>query len=238
MFPIWDDQVKWWYKPVFTWIIIAINIVVFMYQLWLSETGLEQFFMTYATLPAKIMDGQQWYSLITSMFLHGWRMHIIWNMLFLYVFGDNIESRMWNIQFLIFYLLSGIVWSFAHIFTDVSSIVPSLGASWAISWVLWAYLVMFPGSHIKMLNLSTMNVFYIWASQFLIYWIWIQVLTGFGSLASASEWWWVAYFAHIGWFAIWWLRWALTKWKYTKWELVSSQPTEIDIWWSNNSSKF
>ncbi len=238
MFPIWDDQVKWWYMPVFTWVIIAINIIVFMYQLWLSETGLEQFFMTYATLPAKIMHGEQWYSLITSMFLHGWRMHIIWNMLFLYVFWDNIESRMGNIQFLIFYLLSWVVWSFAHILTDTSSIIPSLWASWAISWVLGAYLVMFPGSRIKMLHLWSMKTFFVWASQFLLYWIWLQVLTWFGSLASASEWWWVAYFAHIGWFAIWWIWGAMTKGKYTKGELVSAQSTEIDVSWSDNWRKF
>lgn len=179
--------------------------------------------MTYATLPAKIVDGQQWYSLITSMFLHGWRMHIIWNMLFLYVFWDNIESRMGNIQFLLFYILSGVVWGFAHILTDTASMIPSLWASWAISWVLWAYLTMFPWSRIKMLHLWSMNTFYVWASQFLMYWIWIQVLTWFGSLASASEWGGVAYFAHIGWFAAWWLRWKFAAWKYTKWEFIASQ---------------
>lgn len=230
MFPIWDDQVKWWYKPVFTWIIIAINVIVFMYQLWLSETWLEQFFSTYATQPGEIIKWQQRYSLLTSMFLHGWRMHIIWNMLFLYVFWDNIESRMGSFTFLVFYLLSGLVWSVAHVLTDTASMIPSLWASGAISWVLWAYLIMFPGSRIKILDIRSMSTLFVWASQFLLYWIWLQVLTWFWSLASAGEWWWVAYFAHIGWFAAWWIRWTMTRWKYTKWEFVASS----DDWTLNN----
>ncbi|MBP6086196.1 rhomboid family intramembrane serine protease [Patescibacteria group bacterium] len=82
------------------------------------------------------MRGQQWYSLLTSMFLHGGRMHIIGNMVFLKTFGDNIEARMGNVKFLIFYLISGLVGSFAHILTDTASMIPSLGASGAISGVL------------------------------------------------------------------------------------------------------
>ena len=216
MFPIWDDQVKWWYIPIFTWLIIAINVIVFIYQLWLSDAWLDVFFTTYSTIPVKIMSWEQRYSLITSMFLHGWWMHIIGNMLFLYVFGDNIEARMGNIRFLIFYLLSGLVGSFAHVLTDTTSIVPSLWASWAISWVLWAYLVMFPGSRVKMRDPRLAGTYYVSASQFLLYWIVIQLFSGFGSLAMTWWWggWWTAWFAHIWWFAVGWIRGLMNKQRY------------------------
>lgn len=206
-----------------------------MYQLWLSDSWLQTFLYTYSTIPAKIVHGEQRYSLITSMFLHGWWMHIIGNMLFLKTFWDNVEARMGNFTFLLFYLIAWVVWWFAHVLTDTASMIPSLGASGAISGVLGAYLVMFPGSRVKILNLTNMSTLFVWASQFLIYWIGLQVVTWFGSLAWAADGW-VAYFAHIGWFATWWIRWVLTRWRYKKWELISAQSTTIDnndrfFWW-------
>lgn len=237
MFPIWDDQVKWWYTPVFTWVIIAINIIVFVYQLSLSPTWLEEFFVTYAVQPGEIIHGQSLITLITSMFMHGWRAHIIGNMVFLKTFGDNIEARMGNIKFLIFYFVTWIIASLAHILTDTASMIPSLWASWAISWVLWAYLIMFPWSRVKILDMRTMSTLFVRASQFLVYWIWFQLLTWFGSLAAAWEGGWVAYFAHIWWFAAWWIRGTITKGKYTKWHLVSDQELlQRDSWNPNRMS--
>ncbi len=204
MFPIWDDQVKWWYTLLFTWLIIAINVMVFLYQYSLGDNVLEQFYNTYAVIPSMIMDGQHLYTLITSMFLHGGWAHLLGNMLFLWVFGDNIEARIGNFKFLIFYLATWIIASFAHILTDVNSLIPSLWASGAISWVLWAYLALFPWARIKVLDLRFWQTYFVPAGQFLIYWIVIQVVTGIGSLSIA----WgggVAYFAHIGGFAAWWI---------------------------------
>ncbi len=205
MFPIWDDQVKWWYTPVFTWAIIVINVLVFLFESSLSEVWLEAFFQQYAVIPSMIMSGENLTSLITSMFLHGWWMHLIGNMLFLWVFGDNIEARIGNMKFLMFYLLTGIAASFAHILTDTSSMIPSLGASGAISAVLGAYLVLFPWSRVKVLDFRMWQTYFVPAIQFLGYWILIQVVTGVGSLAAAGWWWGVAYFAHIWWFAAWWI---------------------------------
>ncbi len=132
-------------------------------------------------------------------------MHLIGNMLFLRVFGDNIEARIGNMKFLMFYLLTGIVASFAHILTDTASMIPSLGASGAISAVLGAYLVLFPWSRVKVLDFRFWQTYFVPAIQFLGYWILIQVVTGVGSLAAAGWWWGVAYFAHIGWFAAGWI---------------------------------
>lgn len=205
MFPIWDDQVKWWYTPVFTWAIIVINVLVFLFESSLSDVWLEAFFQQYAVIPSMIMHGDHLYTLITSMFLHGWWMHLIGNMLFLRVFGDNIEARIGNLKFLMFYLLTGIAASFAHILTDTASIIPSLGASGAISWVLWAYLVLFPKARVKVLDFRMWQTYFVPAIQFLGYWILIQVVTGVGSLAAAGWWGGVAYFAHIWWFAAWWI---------------------------------
>ena len=205
MFPIWDDQVKWWYIPVFTWAIIAINVGIFLFQNSLSEAWLEAFFQQYAVIPSMIMSGENLTSLITSMFLHGWWMHLIGNMLFLRVFGDNIEARIGNMKFLMFYLLTGIVASFSHILTDTASMIPSLGASGAISAVLGAYLVLFPWSRVKVLDIRFWQTYFVPAVQFLGYWILIQLVTWFGSLAAASGWGGVAYFAHIWWFAAWWI---------------------------------
>lgn len=202
MFPIWDDQVKWWHKPIFTWLFIVINVVIFLYQVSLGEAWWEAFIYQYATIPARIMQGEWLYTLITSMFMHGGWMHLIGNMLFLWVFGDNIEARLGNIKFLFFYLWVGLIGSFAHILTDPSSLIPSLGASGAISWVLWAYLVMFPWSRIKIRNPASWQIWFAAASKFLIYWIVLQFFSGVWSLAAAGDWW-VAYFAHIWWFIAW-----------------------------------
>jgi membrane associated rhomboid family serine protease len=206
MFPIWDDQVKGWYMPYVTRCIIAINILVFLYQMSLGDVGNEWFIAHYAVTPAQVMQWQNRVSLLTSMFMHGSIMHIAGNMLFLKVFGDNIEARLGNIRFLLFYLAAWVIASFGHIFTDISSLVPSLGASGAISGVLGAYLVLFPQSRIKILNIATWQVSLAGASQFLIYWIGLQFVSGVGSLAAAGgAGWWVAWFAHIGGFVAGWI---------------------------------
>lgn len=196
MFPIWDDQVQGGYIPIWTWIIIAINVIVFFYQTSL-EAGLEDFVMTRGTVPEQIMSGRGYLTLITAMFLHGGWMHLIGNMLFLLIFGDNIEARIGNTKFLLFYLAGGIAAWLIHVGFNAWSAIPAVGASGAIAAVLWAYLLLFPQSRIKMLRPQGMRIFYISAQQFLLYRIGVQFFSGIGSLAWSWLEWGVARWAHI-----------------------------------------
>lgn len=141
MFPIWDDTIpKTGVTPRVAYILIAINILVFLYQASLSPTEFEAFVMSFGTIPKAIMSWEATRSLLTNMFLHGSWMHLWGNMLFLWVFGDNIEARMGNIKFLLFYVAWGIVAALAHIFLNLDSTIPAVGASGAISAVLWEHI--------------------------------------------------------------------------------------------------
>jgi membrane associated rhomboid family serine protease len=135
--------------PIVTVALIAINVAVFVYMLQLpSETALNNFISKFALFPGTItglhMAGSPvqpvYLTVITSMFLHGGFLHIIFNMLFLWIFGNNVEDVLGRSKFIAFYLLAGTAGAFAHIATDPSSAVPTLGASGAISGVLGAYL--------------------------------------------------------------------------------------------------
>jgi len=201
MIPIWDSPANHKHKPVLTWLFLIINIGVFLYESSLSPEMLNTFIMQYGAVPSILAKGQNIISLFTSMFLHGWWMHLIGNMLFLYVFWDNIEGRLGSVKFLIFYI---IWWLAAHawqiLVMGLNSDIPSIWASWCIAAVLGAYLVLFPDSQIRMLNPYNMSVYSVWAGQFLMYWIILQLFSWTWSLFSAWEWGWVAYRAHIGWF--------------------------------------
>lgn len=223
-FPIGDTQVQGGYKPIFSYLFIAINIVVFIIQL-ITPGNLV---CEYSAIPIDIVKGDSYHTLITSMFMHGSWMHLIGNMLFLWVFADNIEAKVGNFTFLVFYLAGGLFASFAHTyFSTVSSditqiaclpcsakipcddtlpissaVIPSLGASGAISAVMGAYLLMFPSSKIKVLVLIFFRSFYVPALVFLGLWFIQQLFSGLGSFgpaSSASEG--VAWWAHIGGFA-------------------------------------
>ena len=197
MFPIWDDKIpKTGVFPRVSYTLIAVNIFVFLYQVSLWGADGEAFVMNFGTIPSVIMSWGQMHTLITNMFLHGGWMHLIGNMLFLWVFADNVEAHMGNIKFLIFYLLGGIVASLSHILLSASSDIPAIGASGAISAVLGAYLVIFPHSKIKMISLHWLHVFYISAIQFLGYWIVFQIVQWMWTLGSTG--WGTARWAHIG----------------------------------------
>lgn len=197
LFPIWDDQVQWWVTPFWTRIFIGINVLIFLYEvsLW---ANLDQFLMMRWTVPTEIVAGERWITLITAIFLHGGRMHLIGNMLFLYVFGDNIEARVGHTRFVIFYLLWWVAAGLIHVGFNAWSDIPAVWASWAIAAVLGAYLIMFPHGRIKMLFLRTMQTFLIPARQFLLYRIGLQFFSGVGSLASSWLDGGVARWAHIG----------------------------------------
>ncbi len=201
IFPIGDDQVKGGATPIFSYTFLAINVLVFLYQVSLSPAQLDQFIYTYATIPRDILSGRNLFTLITSMFLHGGWMHLIGNMLFLWVFADNIEATIGNVRFVIFYILGGVCASLAHVYLSYGSTVPSLGASGAISAVLGAYLVMFPRSRVKVLFFLFIIIkqFFLPAFMFLGVWIAMQLFSGFQNLGpEASAQGGTAWWAHIG----------------------------------------
>ncbi len=204
MIPIGDDQVRGGSPPVVNWLLIAVNALVFVYEVSLAEPALERLFFTYGAIPADILQGDGLLSLLTSMFLHGGWLHLIGNMVFLAVFGDNIEAVLGHVAYLGFYLLGGLAGSAAHVLTNAGSSVPSVGASGAIAAVLGAYVVMFPRSRIKVLLFLgfLVTVTRITAVFFLGFWAVMQLFNGVAGLgAPTAQTQGVAWFAHIGGFA-------------------------------------
>ncbi|MEO0108218.1 MAG: rhomboid family intramembrane serine protease [candidate division WOR-3 bacterium] len=180
--------------PVINWLLIASNILVFLLQK--SGAVGEEF----AAVPARIVSGQDWHTIPTSMFMHGGMLHIIGNMWFLHIFGDNVEDAFSHIGYLLVYLAAGFCGALLQIMVAPSSTVPMVGASGAISGVLGAYMVLYPGARI--LTLVPVFVFLqfvnIPAILFLGFWILIQILSGLGAPRAGGG---IAFFAHIGGFA-------------------------------------
>jgi membrane associated rhomboid family serine protease len=196
-FPIGDQNVVGGYKPLFSYTFIVVNVIIFLYQITLSPELCAQFVNDYGTTPGNIVQGQGWSTLITSMFIHGGWMHLLGNMMFLWVFADNIEAVIGNVNFFGFYILGGLAASAAHILFNPLSSIPAVGASGAISAVLGAYLIVFPHSRIKTLVLF----FFVSlpAILFLGFWIVQQLINGIGSLsATSAHTGGVAWWAHIG----------------------------------------
>ncbi len=182
--------------PVITYAIIAANILVFLLELFLDFAGqLEWFFYEFAVIPSYVVQGKGLYTVITSMFMHGGYAHIFFNMLYLYIFGNNVEDSMGSGRFLVFYLLCGILATSAHVYVDPSSDIPTLGASGAIAGVLGAYLVLYPRERVDVL----LGYFYtrVPAIVVLLSWFVLQLFSGFLSLGGASSGG-IAFFAHIG----------------------------------------
>lgn len=180
------------YFPLFSYGFIVLNIAVFVLQL--SSPGM--LVGEYAAVPAEIQRGENWPTLLTSMFLHGSFGHLLGNMLFLWVFADNIEATVGNFRFLIFYLLGGMAAHVGHIYFNMGSIVPTVGASGAISAVMGAYLVMFPASRIKLWFFFF--IFRVPAFIFLGIWIYMQWSSGWTSIQEGGSSGGVAWWAHIG----------------------------------------
>jgi membrane associated rhomboid family serine protease len=187
--------------PFVTYILIGINVWVFFQMFTQSEAGLMTFINQFALFPNLVIQGQQLHTLITSIFLHGGIGHILGNMLFLYIFGDNLEDRLGHIKFLVWYLFCGVAASALQIFVDPTSSIPNVGASGAIAGVMGGYLVLFPREKIDtliplgfFLHRATVPAYFM-----LFYWFVIQLFSGFGSIALVDETvGGVAYFAHIG----------------------------------------
>jgi membrane associated rhomboid family serine protease len=198
VFPIGDDQIERGHTPIFSYSFIAINVAIFFWQFSMGEAG-DAFINNWGAIPNNISAGLNYETLITSIFMHGGWMHLLGNMMFLWIFADNIEATIGSGRFLLFYLLGGLAAGLAQIIIDPSSEIPCVGASGAIAAVMGAYIVMFPKSRVKMLFLLFFNVFYIPAWVFLGFWFAQQLTSGFGIFDVTGEaggnvaWW-----AHIG----------------------------------------
>jgi len=194
MFPIGDDNSNRKTVPWVTYILIALNLVFFVLEL----TGGEAFIMKWAFVPSRFLanPGGEFLTLFTSMFMHAGWLHLGGNMLYLWIFGDNVEDRFGHGKFIIFYLLCGLVATFAQLAFNTGSDIPNLGASGAIAGVLGAYIILFPKGRVRVLSGSqTMQV-----SALIVIGLWIvlQLFSGIGSIAASSGVGGVAYMAHIG----------------------------------------
>jgi membrane associated rhomboid family serine protease len=198
--------------PVVTLTLIAACFAVFGLELWISLQGgdaaLERFFDEWGAVPAKItsaLQGGHYLSqatlgILTSMFLHGGWLHLIGNMLFLWIFGNNVEDRLGRIRFLAFYLIGGIAAAMTQVWIDPTSEAPLVGASGAIAAALGVYFVLFPGARI--LSLVFLGFFYqlleVPAIVVLGYWFVLQLISGVASLGAETAEGGVAFFAHLG----------------------------------------
>lgn len=201
MFPIGDENAGQRRRPIVVQFLLATNIGIFIYQWLLNDRQLNQFLERWATVPAFISDGSHLYTLLTCAFLHGGWMHLGGNMLFLWVFGDNIEDVLGHFGFAIFYCLSAIAASGLQVAIDPDSYVPLVGASGAISGVLAAYILLFPRGRVRTIILIAIIPLIILLPAWLIIglWVFLQFLNGFASLSvDTAQTGGVAYFAHIG----------------------------------------
>ncbi len=218
LLPIGDDNQGRLSTPFVVYIIVAINVLVFLLQL----SGGDEFTSAYAVVPYEITHGVDlvqavripnvgvipqapgptpiFLTIFTSMFMHGGFMHIAGNMLYLWIFGDNIEDNFGHLKFLIFYLVCGVAASFSQILVDPNSMIPSLGASGAIAGVLGAYLIMFPRNRVRVLTLTLiLTTFELPAVVVLGFWIVLQVISQYTAFANTQlSQGGVAYMAHIG----------------------------------------
>jgi membrane associated rhomboid family serine protease len=197
-------------KPVVNWLLIAINLLVFVYELALTQRGLNAFTVRYGVIPAVLINPgafpphvlemtSGWLALITSLFIHvGW-FHLLGNLMYLFIFGDNVEDRLGHGRYAVFYLCSGIIASLAHVFSSPTSTVPTVGASGAIAGVLGAYFVMFPRA--RVLALIPIGFFLpmveVPSIVFLFLWFITNLLSGVASLGVTAQGG-VAWWAHIG----------------------------------------
>ena len=194
MFPIGDDDSARRTVPVVTYALILLNVLFFFVEL----SGGEPFIERWSVVPRRLTanPGGDFITVFTSMFMHGGWLHLGGNMLYLWIFGDNVEDRFGHAKFLLFYLLCGIAATIAQVAVNASSNVPNLGASGAIAGVLAAYLVMFPRGQVKVF--MGRGIVPMPALVVIGLWIVLQFINGVGSITQSAETGGVAYMAHIG----------------------------------------
>jgi membrane associated rhomboid family serine protease len=193
MFPIGDDNSGERTVPVVTYVLIALNVLVFFLEL----SGGEAFIQRWAFVPNRFLANPagDFPTILTSMFMHAGWLHLGGNMLYLWIFGDNVEDNFGHLKFIVFYLLCGLAATLAQMMFSLSSNVPNLGASGAIAGVLAAYIVLFPRGQVTVLQ--GQGVIPVPAIIVIGIWIVLQLFSGIGSVASAAQGG-VAYMAHIG----------------------------------------
>jgi len=211
MFPLGDDNSDRTITPVVNYLLIAINALVFVFFQKMGSD--EAVIASFSTVPGEIISGKDlttgmlgptpvpvYFTLISSMFMHGGWAHLLGNMLYLWIFGDNLEIKMGHTRYLVFYLLCGLLASLAHVFVshflDRDMLIPSLGASGAISGVLGGYMLIFPKNRVRVLLLR--SIVPVPAIVALGFWILLQVISGMGMLGGEETGGGVAYAAHIG----------------------------------------
>jgi membrane associated rhomboid family serine protease len=188
--------------PIVNVLLIIVNLLVFGFELSLGR-DLDHFILTHAVNPSQFiaagLNSEQLVRLTTTMFLHGGWLHVLSNMLYLWIFGDNVEDRMGHFKYLLFYLICGYIASLAHIIVDPMSKVPLIGASGAIAGILGAYLILFPRAKVLTLVfiIFFIQIIPIPAVIFLGIWFFLQLMSGTAGL-SAQTVQGVAFWAHIG----------------------------------------
>jgi len=216
MFPLRDENPTEIF-PIFTLGIIAACVAAWVYLqgAGMSQEALARSVCAFGTIPAEVTghaaagdpvmlteqlacrtDAFGWPTLITSMFLHGSWMHLIGNMWFLWIFGNNVEDSMGHVRFAVFYLLTGVIAGLAHVVVDPDSLVPTVGASGAISAIMGAYLVLYPRARVKTLFIIVILIYFVdvpaWV--YLVYWLFIQTVSQTVQGTASG----VAFMAHIG----------------------------------------
>lgn len=197
MFPIGDDNSARRSVPLVTYALIVFNVLFFFVEL----NGGEAFIVQWAFVPSRFLANPvvDFMTLFTSMFMHASWVHLGGNMLYLWIFGDNVEDSFGTVKFVVFYLLSGLAATFAQLVFSIGSNIPNLGASGAIAGVLAAYLVMFPQGRVHVL--MGRGVIPMPALIVVGLWFVLQLFSGLGSIANTADTGGVAYMAHIGGFA-------------------------------------
>jgi len=194
MFPIGDDDSSRRTTPIVTYVLIALNLLFFFVEL----SGGEAFIQQWSVVPRRLLanPAADFPTIFTSMFMHAGWLHLGGNMLYLWIFGDNVEDNFGHLKFLIFYLICGVAATLAQLAFSAGSNVPNLGASGAIAGVLGSYLVLFPRGQVKVL--MGRGVIPMPALVVIGLWIVLQLVSGIGSISSSAQTGGVAYMAHIG----------------------------------------
>jgi membrane associated rhomboid family serine protease len=194
MMPIGDDNTMRKTVPVVTYALILLNVLVYFFEV----MGGEAFIMKWAFVPSRFLANPiaEIPTLFTSMFMHGGLGHLGGNMLYLWIFGDNVEDRFGKLKYLIFYIVCGMAATFSQLFFSAASQLPNVGASGAIAGILGAYILMWPQGKVNIL--VGQSVTQMPALIVIGFWFLLQFMSGVGSAASTTEEGGVAYFSHIG----------------------------------------
>ena len=194
MLPIGDDNSSRRTVPLVTYALVAMNVMFFFVEM----NGGEAFIAKWAFVPRRFLadPAADLLTLFTAMFMHAGWLHLGGNMLYLWIFGDNVEDRFGHVKFLVFYLLCGLAATFAQLAFSLKSNVPNVGASGAIAGVLGAYILLFPKGRVRVLQ--GQGVVQVPALLAIGFWIVLQFFSGIGSIANTADTGGVAYMAHIG----------------------------------------